>query len=48
MDSVFENICDFCNGVARSTSGFTPETWATLAVATVVLGYFLLRGNLTH
>ena len=46
MQTFFNDAGQCVNKLAGATTSFTPEAWATLAVAVVVLGYFLLRGNI--
>ena len=46
MDSVISNLQSVLQAVISATSRFDETTWGVLAVATVVFGYFMLRGNL--
>lgn len=45
MDSFIDHVSGFFTRALNSTSTFTSETWIIGALVTVLVGYFLLRGN---
>ena len=45
MEAVYKKLCRLGDQIGHSAGNFSMETWAILAIVTVVLGYFLLRGN---
>ncbi len=45
MQKIFDNILHSAERFGNSAQSFTPEVWTALALASVIGGYFLLRGN---
>lgn len=46
MQKILYSITKAVNDFGDSAGSFTIEVWTALALATVVGGYFLLRGNM--
>ena len=45
MDSFVSNMTRVANAIGREVSHFDESTWAILTMSSIILGYFLLRGQ---
>lgn len=45
MDNVINNFVRLGKSIGKEVTRFDETTWCVLAVATVLFGYYLLRGQ---
>ena len=45
MGSFLDNMTRVANAIGREVGHFDESTWAILTMSSIILGYFLLRGQ---